>query len=473
MNPYLATLVYAIGIAGLFYLNLDESSRTSRALWLPVVYLWILGGRPVSFWLGVAPTGTGDVQAQMEGSPIDAAVFGVLLIAGLAVLVQRRARVLKLLGMSWPILLYFLFCLLSILWSDFPGVALKRWLKSTADLVMILVVLTDRQPLAALNRLFSRTAFIFIPLSILVIKYFPELGRAYDSWTGLQMATGLTTDKNTLGMITFVLLLGTVWRLIALLRSYERPPNRRKILWAQWTILLMGLYLLRLADSVTSDVCFALATALMIATSTRPIRRNAVAVHALVLVLVAAIGSLILLGAGASLAQALGRNSTLTGRTDIWGAVIPLASNPVIGAGFESFWLSATVHTKLWELMPGLPLNEAHNGYIEVYLELGWVGVCLISLILVNGYLRAVAAFHRSPRWGGLLIAYIAAAAVYNLSEAGFRMMDHMWIFLLLAVVASSGVVSGLIAETSKSPGVQPTTGRAFAANAQWFPEKL
>ena len=50
MNPTLALLICACGIAGLFYLDRDKTIRTSKALWLPVVYLWILGG-------GLSPSG--------------------------------------------------------------------------------------------------------------------------------------------------------------------------------------------------------------------------------------------------------------------------------------------------------------------------------------------------------------------------------------------------------------------------------
>ena len=77
-------------------------------------------------------------------------------------------------------------------------------------------------------------------------------------------------------------------------------------------------------------------------------------------------------------------------------------------------------------------------------MNLGWVGVCLISLILISGYRRAVAAFRLNPSVGGLMLAYIIAAAVYNITEAGFRMLDPIWIFLLLAVVSASGVAAGL-----------------------------
>jgi exopolysaccharide production protein ExoQ len=461
MNASVANLIYAFGIAGLFFLNRDDSVRTSKGLWLPVIYLWVLGSRPVSFWLGVPPPEVGAIM--LDGSPIDGAFFGILLIAALWVLVHRGRRVLNFLRASWPILAYFSFCLLSVLWSDFPGVACKRWVKAIGDLVMVLVVLTDKQPVAALSRLFSRTAFILVPISLLFIKYYPYLGRTYDPWTGRQMFTGLTADKNLLGVITFVLLLGAVWRVLALLRSDVVPPHRGRILLAQGALLAIGIYLLIIADSITSTVTFTLGTGLMLAMSLRIMRRHAAAVHVLVLFLVVLVSSIMLLGGGASAAQALGRNPTLTGRTDIWADVIPLVPNPLVGAGFESFWLSAGVHEKLWEMIPGLPLNEAHDGYIEVYLELGLVGVGLIAFILIDGYRRAVAAFRRAPTWGSLLIAYTVSATVYSITEAGFRMMGPIWIFLLLAVVASGSIVSGIVVEPSKSRGVTGPPARRLA----------
>ncbi len=55
--PSIPFLVYTAGIAGLFYLDRDKGSRTSGALWLPVVWLWILGSRPPEMWLGIGTSG--------------------------------------------------------------------------------------------------------------------------------------------------------------------------------------------------------------------------------------------------------------------------------------------------------------------------------------------------------------------------------------------------------------------------------
>jgi exopolysaccharide production protein ExoQ len=456
MTPLLATLVYVCGIAGLFYLDRDNSVRTSKALWLPVLYLWIIGSRPVSVWFGMTPSGAGDIE--LDGSPVDRAFFLALLIAGICVLVHRGNRVVPFLTANGPILFYFLFCFFSVFWSDFPDVSFKRWIKAIGDLVMILIVVTDLRPVAALSRLYARLAFVLVPLSLLFIKYYPYLGRGYDPWTGAQWNLGVTLNKNILGVITFVLLLGAAWRVITLLWPEETPPDRGRHLLAQGTLLALGIYLLVLTNSATSNVCLAMGIGLMLATRLRFMRRKPAAVHILVLSLVVTASLVMLLGGGAGAAAALGRNSNLTGRTEIWSSVIPLAPNSLVGAGFESFWLSPYVHQRLAVLIPGLPLNEAHNGYIEVYLELGWVGLSLVILILLDGYRRAVRAFRREPALGGLTIAYILSAMVYSITEAGFRMLHPMWIFFLLAVIEASAIVAGVALGASQPPN--PLTNR-------------
>src|SRR5271156_4089046 len=173
MNSQLAFLICGIGIAGLFYLDRDKSARTSPALWLPAIYISIVGSRPVSTWLGgegSAPSG--DVlAATLDGSPEDATVFGILILAGILVLVWRRRRKTGLiLKATIPIVIYYGYCLLSATWSPFPGPSFKRWIKCVGDLVMVIVVLTDPQPGAALRRIYSRVGFLLFPLSVWIIK---------------------------------------------------------------------------------------------------------------------------------------------------------------------------------------------------------------------------------------------------------------------------------------------------------------
>ena len=176
----------------------------------------------------------------------------------------------------------------------------------------------------------------------------------------------------------------------------------------------------------------------MLITAMPLIRHRPAAVHTLVLAILLGGGITALLGGGAE-PQAMGRRSDLTGRTEVWNEVIPMAPNPIVGAGFETFWLGPRVDT-IRRFFRSF-VNEAHDGYIEVYLNLGWLGL-LIVLILGHGYGRAVGAFRRDPALGGLLVAYVVTAVSYNVTEAGFRMLDPPWMFLLWSVVAPSRVTT-------------------------------
>ena len=74
----------------------------------------------------------------------------------------------------------------------------------------------------------------------------------------------------------------------------------------------------------------------------------------------------------------------------------------------------------------------------------------MIGTILIGGYRCAAKAYRLNPNVGGLFLAYIVVSAVYSITEAGFRMMDPMWIFLLIAVVASTAVTNGVWEPSSR-----------------------
>jgi O-antigen ligase len=406
-------------------------------------------------WLGSGASGQG-LDATLEGNTTDALMFMVLLVAGIVVLLRRSSQIRVLLRANWPILLYFSYCLLSVLWSDFPDAAFKRWTKSVGDLVMVLIIVTDGEPVAALRRLFARVGFILLPASVYLIRY-SDLGRGYDP-DGYPMNTGVTTNKNTLGVIVFVLSLGAFWRVLSLL-CVKGQRNRGRKLVAQSTILAFGVALLSMAHSATAGACFALGAFLIVATSLPMIRRSPGAAHALVLGILLAGGLIVSFGGQGALVHALGRQSNLTGRTDIWKTVIPMAQNSLIGSGFQTFWNSSSMTLrKMSQVYMYGNLSEAHNGYIEVYLQLGWVGVSLIALILLHGYRRASATLRRNPELGNLLLAYLVTAALYSITEAGFRMLSPVWIFLLMAIVASDTYL--VEARASNALSVSATNSR-------------
>jgi exopolysaccharide production protein ExoQ len=452
------TFVTVVGIVWLFALDRDKHVRTSAALWIPVAWMFINCSRSVTGWLGVfglgSPFSQGDqAQTYLEGSPIDGTVFIFLFVAGVFVLVVRTHRLKPVLPKMGPILLFYSYCAISILWSVYPFVALKHWVKGVGDVVMVLIVVTDPEPVTALKRLFSRVGFVLIPLSVLFIKYIPNLGRGY-TVGGAPMYTGVTTQKNSLGVLCLVFGLGSLWRFLTAYRDRE-IPRRTQLMVAHGTILVMVLWLLHVCDSMTSFSCLIMAGAVMILTSKPMLVRKAWVAHLLVAATVCLSLFALFFDSGGGLLQNMGRNSTLTGRTAIWDGALRVAGSPLIGTGYESFWLGERLQ-RFWNLEGGafLGINEAHNGYLELYLNLGWIGVALLAGLILWGYPKVIATLREDPNAGSLGLAYFAATLAYNFTEAGFRMMFPLWIFFLLAII---GIPKTAVSERLATVDSYPT----------------
>jgi exopolysaccharide production protein ExoQ len=440
MPATLATALFVLAIAGLFVLDHQRKANTSPALWIPVMWLSIVASREVSVWLETFGIGDSarptNLDPYLEGNPIDRVVFTGLLILGLVVLVRRGPRVGRLLQENWPIVLFFLYCGLSAMWSDYPGIAFKRWIKALGDVVMVMIVLSEVDPLAAIQRWLARVGFLLIPLSILLIKYYSSIGKQFKHY-GTPIYVGVTTNKNLLGVVCLIFGLASLWRILLAFKKRNDRNSIRRIV-AHSAVLAMVLWLFSMAHSSTSLVCFLVAGTLMVFTSLSRGARQPAIVHCAVAVIIAVSFSILILGVGDGALEAIGKDTTLTGRTDIWRLVLGMTDNPLLGSGFESFWLGSRLD-KIWNLIWWHP-NEAHNGYIEVFLNLGWVGLAMLAVLLVTGYRNVLISLRRDPEVGILKLAFFVVALMYSFTEAGFRMLSAVWISLLLSIVAVPSV---------------------------------
>jgi exopolysaccharide production protein ExoQ len=421
-----ATLLVIFGIIGLFVLDYDPRDRTSGWLWLAVVWLGVAGSRPISAWFDMRL----GVEQFTEGSPVDRNFFMALLAIGLAVLATRANAVVRILRANAPIVIFLLYCALSIGWSDYPDVAFKRWIKSLGDFVMILIILTERDQILALKKVLSRIAFVAVPLSVLFIKYYPALGREYSYYEGTAYYVGVAADKNMLGKICLVLGLGLMWRLL----EEWRGARRRRIVLAVGTTFGMTLWLFAMANSMTSLSCFVFGNCIIIGTSVLKAARKRSFIHLMAGSLIVISFAVLFLNVGDFVLQMLGRNPNLTGRTDLWQELIKMPTDPILGTGFESFWLGKRL-AYIWSLHWWHP-NEAHDGYLELFLNLGWVGVALFAGVIVSGYKNILKLMARVPSAGRIRLAFFVVGIAYNYTESAIRTLDPMWFIFMFSVFA-------------------------------------
>lgn len=429
MNPLFAAIFTGLAILCISRLDQDKGPPISKAVWIPFAWLLIGSSRPVSDWFG------GRLGASYEeGSPLDRTLLAILIALGLFILSKRLRQVRAILRVNLPIVVFLLYCLASILWSDFPFVTFKRWTRGAADVVMILIIITSPHWEAGFKWFLTQIAFLLIPLSVLMIKFFPQYGRNYTS-NGTPMWTGVSTDKNGLGAICMIFGTALLWQMLpaSSTRQAMRPGRRQLI--AKGTVFAMTLYLIWVIDSKTALICFLLANTLIVLTWLGPRFRKPAALSVVVAGMVISCFCVLFLGIGGGALETMGRRSDLTGRKEIWAIVIPLAQNPLLGTGYEDFWMGERFATVARAL--DAPINQAHNGYLEIYLNLGWIGIALLGAIIVTGYRNLMLGFHSNLDMGRLKLAFFTICLVYNFTEATFKMMSPIWITFLWAAMAA------------------------------------
>lgn len=246
---------------------------------------------------------------------------------------------------------------------------------------------------------------------------------------------GIFGNANSLA---YVALLGLV---VFAVRWWSRAPRRGfLIVW-----FALSLFLFIRAGSATAFLCAAgviavLVTALLMRTSWRPGGRTR---YYLGYVVVALGGLTVLWVMREWVFQMLGRSSDLTGREEIWNEVLAKAvRRPVTGWGFASPWNPADPAFQDWIVDHGQTVMQAHNMWIDVFFQLGWVGVVLMALTFLSFAWRTWFFAVDRPRWD--LVAdrpfspitlvptlTVAILIVQGLAESS-TLLGWGWMFLVM-----------------------------------------
>ena len=432
MAPSLALGLWFILLVGLLCFDPAKSPNTSLALWIPVISMFIAGTRNISQWLN-GQVGI-SAAAFEEGNPLDRVISLGLILLAIGVLTSRSINWGAFIARNLALLAFLSFTLLSVIWSDFPFIAFKRWFRDLGIYLMILVVLSDPRPVEAVRTVLRRLAFLMVPLSILLIKYYSAIGKHYSYWTGEAEFVGAATSKNMLGLLCLISGLFFFWDTVT--RWTERKQRRvKRILFVNLAFIGMTLWLMRLAQSTTSYVCLMIGCLVIVAAHTRFFKRRPTALKVFVpalfcLYLILNFG----LNMNGSMAQAVGKDPTMTDRTKIWAFVLGMHTNPLVGTGYQSFWLGPRLEY-FW-MHSGLGhINEAHNGYLEVYLELGLLGIIVLLGFLFAGYRTICRGLTSRSDLAILGLATWLTLLFYNMSEAAFE-NGLLWTMLMFGAIA-------------------------------------
>lgn len=450
MPPKLALLLCLLLVAVLLRIEHERSRHLGFSSWLPTLWVSYCASRPVSSWFG--PTANLEELASLEsGNATERLVLLLLIAWAFWVLFSRPVQWTQILReQKWLVALY-LYMLISIVWSEFPYISLKRWVKTFGTFVIALVVYSSQNPGETLISAFKRCVYVLIPLSAMLVKYFPHLGVSYGRWSGGTMWQGATMTKNTLGALCMVCILMLTWHALRRWGKLDRrvSPNEK---WADLVVLALSVWLMRGPGGAYSATSISvLLVGLLIFFSLRRSRMRGADLSKYAFSWLAAAVSVLvalrLVGSSpvAIIATLANRDTTLTGRTDlIWSELIPIAlENPLFGLGYGSFWIRPLF---------SFPINQAHNGYLDVIIELGIVGLLLLALVLWSLFRKGCRDFDDNRDWASLRMAFLAIIVIHNWTETSYlRSTILLWnVFVLLVVVNAPKVASMLKHETRK-----------------------
>jgi O-antigen ligase len=311
-------------------------------------------------------------------------------------------------------------------------------------------------------------------MSLLLIKYFSNLGVFYLPHSGNRWWIGVTTTKNNLGVLCTVTAVFLFWSLLMNWKRRKEPDIKPRFYFDLLTIIT-SLYILKgeVAYSATSLACLAVGVATIFSLHWMQTHGKTLSVSMLMtpVMLVFLFGASVpFLGTAAfsGLTSLLGRDVTFTGRTTIWEQLAPMAlQSPFLGHGYGGFWLGTSY----------AEVNEAHNGYLEIVLGLGFAGLLLVMALLTSCCREAYVGISRNVELAFLGFALVIMMALHNVTEASLLVeTDLMWTSLILVKMVGRAEMSVVVESTAGQPSqsaepapdaneAPPTAKSQFAGN--------
>nr|WP_282438764.1 O-antigen ligase [Brevundimonas sp. EYE_349] len=267
---------------------------------------------------------------------------------------------------------------------------------------------------AALPRVLMHTCLVMAVGSLIMVFAYPKVGVHQFDNAGLWR--GLWYEKNQMGLVMVV---GSV-SAAACLAADQIAANGRKP-WAALLTLALTTLLVLATQSKTSLLCLMIGVGMVGGWWVLKQGGAAVTIVSLWAAVVGIVGG----GwawhvASASILQALGKDPSLTGRTLIWEALMrKVAERPWTGYGFSAFWGVDSVPAREIRIQTQWPVPSAHNGWIDLLVQLGWPGAIAVGALIVIAVVMILARTNGlGAREGYWSVGYLSVFIALSLSES-------------------------------------------------------
>jgi exopolysaccharide production protein ExoQ len=353
-----------------------------------------------------------------ESNPFDP-IFSKLqlLIYGLTLLLllARWRSTLITLSRHKLLVAFLVFVVASSLWSDWSDESWRKGLNTIATSCFGVYTASRyslKEQLQHLTIALGLATIFSLLFSLGAPGAAIEIGANAGSWRGP------LTQKNLLArlmVLTITCNLLAIWQF-----------ERGQIFY--WSMLALSSALLLMTGSKTGLLVLLILLSLI--PLYRAMRLKDTLVIPILISVILLVGSVstMLLGNWEAILVGLGRDPSLSGRTELWqGAIAKISERPWLGYGFRAFWQVDGGAMEIWKIL-GYQPPHAHNGYLNMTLDLGLIGLGLFLLILLITYVRSIQYLRFSRGIIALLpVMYATFMFMYNHTES--TIVEHNSIF--------------------------------------------
>ncbi|MGG6297991.1 O-antigen ligase family protein [Leptolyngbya sp. AN02str] len=343
---------------------------------------------------------------------------------------------------GWPVFALVGLAALSIFWSDFPGFTQQRSIALIGTSLFGLYFGTRfsmKQQLQLLGWAMAIAVLMSIAFVAALPKYGIMGGKHAGAWRGIFSHKNVTGRAMAFSSVVFLLL--------------SLQTGGARLFW--WLLLVTTIAFTVMAQSTTALLC--LVVLFLLFFILRPLRWHyrARTIAVLSLVLAVAGGLASVLANSETLLAAFGKDTTLTGRTDLWPAVIEkIQLKPIWGFGYEGFWRGwDSDAAEVWRTV-GWDAPHSHNGFLDLLLALGLVGFIIFMTEYFTTLARAAYRLKqtRNPEYY-LPILFLAFTVLFSLTES--TILGRNSIFWVMYVAMS---VSARLPLQQPKSNAQPST---------------
>jgi O-antigen ligase len=315
--------------------------------------------------------------------------------------------------------------LMSFLWSDFSAWSLQKAI-TTIQTTYFGMYMASRFSLKQQLQMVAWALGIVAVLSILFTLAFP--GAAVEAGANAGALRGPFAQKNILARI------GVLGAIVFLLLALD-SRRHRYLLWGGFGLSVL---LILLTGSKTALLLFLTVVLLLPLYSALRARDTILIPLLITFILVAGSIAVLVVGNWENILLGLGRDPTLSGRTDLWElAIEKISERSWLGYGYQGFWQNGGGAEVIWKA-EGYKPPHAHNGFINITLDLGLIGLFLFLLTLAVTYVRAIAWLRSGKTTIELWpIFYVTFFFMYNHSENTIISQNSIFWALLVAVSLS------------------------------------